>query len=373
MPCSDKMTGNHTSGGLRMANLFIPGPTDVHPEVLQAQSKPMIGHRSQTCIDLIERTQPKLRALFGTASRVFLTTCSGTGLQEASVRNCVNERLLVCVCGAFGERWFEVAQRNGIPAEEVTTKWGQANTPDQVEDIMKKKVFDSIAIVHNETSTGVENPIQAIAAAARAVNPDVIVLVDSVSAVGGVEICTDEWGLDVVFSSSQKCLALPPGMAFAAVSDRALHKAGTVNHRGWYFDFLLYEHFLNRKLTPATPAISLLFALDAQLDRILDEGLENRFRRHMDLASRTQTWAREKFELYADAGARSKTVTAVKNTVGMQITELNQYLSERDMMIANGYARIKDITFRIGHMGELDLPSLEILLDLIDSYSYRST
>ncbi|MFA9490468.1 MAG: alanine--glyoxylate aminotransferase family protein [Anaerolineales bacterium] len=355
-----------------MANLFIPGPTDVHPEVLQAQSRPMIGHRSQACVDLIARTQPKLRTLFGTEQRVFLSTSSGTGLQEASVRNCVSEKLLVCVCGAFGERWFEVAQQNGIPAEKVTATWGQANTPEQVETIMKKKVFDAIAIVHNETSTGVENPIQAIASVARALNPEIIVLVDSVSAVGGVEIRVDDWGLDVVFTSSQKCLALPPGMAFAAVSDRALHKAESVHHRGWYFDFLLYEKFLKRNLTPTTPAISLLFALDAQLDRIFDEGLENRFMRHRDLAARTQAWAKEKFDLYADAGVRSKTVTAVKNTTGLRIAELNQYLATHNMVIANGYGNIKDITFRIGHMGELDLQSLETLIDLVDKFSSQN-
>jgi len=355
-----------------MANLFIPGPTDVHPEVLQAQSRPMIGHRSKACADLIARTQPKLRTLFGTEQRVFLSTSSGTGLQEASVRNCVSEKLLVCVCGAFGERWFEVAQQNGIPAEKVTATWGQANTPEQVETIMKKKVFDAIAIVHNETSTGVENPIQAIASVARALNPEIIVLVDSVSAAGGVEIRVDDWGLDVVFTSSQKCLALPPGMAFAAVSDRALHKAESVHHRGWYFDFLLYEKFLKRNLTPTTPAISLLFALDAQLDRIFDEGLENRFMRHRDLAARTQAWAKEKFDLYADAGVRSKTVTAVKNTTGLRIAELNQYLATHNMVIANSYGNIKDITFRIGHMGELDLQSLETLIDLIEKFSSQN-
>lgn len=351
-----------------MANLFIPGPTDVHPEVLKAQSRPMIGHRSQACADLIARTQPKLRTLFGTEQRVFLSTSSGTGLQEASVRNCVSERLLVCVCGAFGERWYEVAQKNGIPTEKVSATWGQANTPEQVETIMKQKVFDSIAIVHNETSTGVENPIQAIASAARALNPEIIVLVDAVSTVGGVEICANDWGLDVVFTSSQKCLALPPGMAFAAVSDRALNKAESVHNRGWYFDFLLYEQFLKRNLTPTTPAISLLFALDAQLDRIFNEGLENRFIRHRDLAALTQAWAQERFDLYADAGTRSKTVTTVKNTSGFRIAELNRFLATYSMVIANGYGSIKDITFRIGHMGELDLRSLETLLDLIDTF-----
>ncbi len=351
-----------------MANLFIPGPTDVHPAVLQAQSQPMIGHRSQACADIIARTQPKLRTLFGTEQRVFLSTSSGTGLQEASVRNCVSERLLVCACGAFGERWFEVAQQNGIPVEKATAPWGQANTPEQVETIMKQKTFDSVAIVHNETSTGVENPVEAIASAARALNPEVIILVDAVSAAGGVEIRTDDWGLDVVFTSSQKCLALPPGMAFAAVSDRALHKAANVQQRGWYFDFLIHDKFLKRNLTPTTPAISLLFALDAQLDRIFDEGLEKRFMRHRELAAHTQAWASENFELFADPGVRSKTVTAVKNNRGLRITELNQYLAEHDMVIANGYGRLKDITFRIGHMGELDLAALKTLLRLIDKF-----
>lgn len=351
-----------------MPKLFLPGPTDVDPAVLAAQSQPMIGHRSQECVDLVARIHPKLQQVFGTQSRVFISTSSGTGLQEAAMRNCVAKRVLVAVCGAFGDRWYQVAVDNGVPADRVEADWGMPNTPQQVADRLAEGDYDALAVVHNETSTGVQNPIADIAERARQINPDIVILIDAVSSAGGVDIQTDAWDLDVVLSSSQKCFALPPGLAFAAVSDRALARAGQVEHRGWYFDFLRFERYHERWMTPATPAISLLYALDVQLDRMVSEGLENRYRRHQELADFTHSWAADRFALFAQEDARSRTVTTISNTHGIDVADMNRFLDAHGMQLANGYGALKHKTFRIGHMGETTLEDLQELTQTLDSY-----
>ncbi len=352
-----------------MANLFIPGPTDVAPEVLAAQTRPIIGHRSQAFYDLFTSLQPKLRTVFQTENRVFVTASSGTGLQEAAVRNCVGRRLLLCTCGAFGDRWFAVAESNAIPVDRVEAPWGRPIRPEQVADALEEGEYDALAVVHNETSTGVENAVAEIGALARRVQPDLTVLVDAVSSAGGADIRPDDWGVDVLLTSSQKCLALPPGLAFAAVSDRAMDRARSVDHRGWYFDFLLLEKYrVERQSTPATPAISLLYALDVQLDRILEEGLAARFQRHERLADRARQWAQEHFDLYAAQGHRSKTVTTIRKTRPIDVPALNAHLASLGMVIADGYGRIRPETFRIGHMGEVQLEDLEELLAAIDDF-----
>ncbi len=351
-----------------MPKLFIPGPTDVDPEVLEAQAQPMIGHRSQQCADLIADIHPRLQEVFGTRSPVFISTSSGTGLQEAAMRNCVSGRVLVGVCGAFAERWHQVAIDNGLNAGRIDADWGTAITPEQVEAALKVGTYDTLAIVHNETSTGVQNPVKEIAERARQISPDIVILIDAVSSVGGVELHADAWGLDVVLTSSQKCFALPPGLAFAAVSDRALARAEQIEHRGWYFDFLRLLRYHKRSMTPATPAISLLFALDKQLDRMLAEGLSNRYQRHLDMAEYTRSWGQEHFELFAQEGARSNTVTTITNTQRTDIPAMNKFLTAHGMQIANGYGPLKNKTFRIGHMGETTVADLEKLTRTMQSF-----
>ena len=350
-----------------MAHLFVPGPTDVAPEILAAQTHPMIGHRSQACIDLISRIQPRLRQVLQTRHRVYITASSGSGLQEAAVRNTVARRLLVCVGGAFAERWYDIAVANGLTADRLDVAWGEPHTPDQVAEALRRG-YDAVAIVHNETSTGVENPLADIARAAHAAAPDTMLLVDAVSSAGGVDLRPDEWGIDVLLTSSQKCFALPPGLAFAAVSDRALERAARVPQRGWYFDFLLLEKYLQQNNTPATPAISLLYALDAQLERILAEGLQPRFARHARMADLAQTWADSRFALFARAGFRSKTVTTITNTRGINVVDLSAHLARAGMAIANGYGPLKGKTFRIGHMGEITPDDVAVLLAEIDRF-----
>jgi aspartate aminotransferase-like enzyme len=208
-----------------------------------------------------------------------------------------------------------------------------------------------------------------IAAAVRALSPDTFVLVDAVSSFGGTRLPFDEWGLDVMLTSSQKALAVPPGLAFAAVSDRVLSRAKTVKGRGWYLDFLNLEKYLLRSTTPATPAISLMRALGVQLDIIFAEGLDNRFARHHHLAERTRRWALDHgFNLMAEEGYASPTVTTVENTLNLDITDLNRFLDGQNMEISDGYGDYKGKAFRIAHMGEVTDADLDRLFAALEQY-----
>ncbi len=348
--------------------LFIPGPVDVRPGILNAQAVPMIGHRSPEYANLQGRIIPKLRRVFGTAGRVFIVTSSGTGLQEAAVRNCVGHHCLSLVNGAFGQRWYEVTLANAKPADDLQIPWGTAIQPEQLDDRLRTGNYDTVTVVFNETSTGLLNPIPEMAEVVCRY-PNVLLLVDAVSAAGGTEIRADEWRLDVCLTSSQKALGLPPGLALCSVSDQAIQRAHAVPSRGWYFDFLQYDKYAAKNHTPATPAISLMVALDAQLDAIEDEGWNVRFTRHRRLMRQVHDWVTDSgFGFFADAGYRSPTVTAVENTRNIDLGGLNAYLRQRGMLISNGYGPLKDKTFRIAHMGDTTEEDISVLLETIDSY-----
>ena len=348
--------------------LFIPGPVEVRPEILAAQTEPMIGHRSPEYAALQARIVPKLRPLFGTAGRVFIVTASGSGLQEAAVRNCVARRCLCLVNGAFGARWHQVALANGKKADALEAPWGRAVRPEQVDEWLQRGDYDAVTVVFNETSTGLLNPLPEIAEVLGQY-PDVLLLVDAVSAAAGVEVRADEWGVDVCLTSSQKALALPPGLALCSVSDRAMARAESVPDRGWYFDFLGYEKSAAKNHTPATPAISLMQALDAQLDAIAAEGWGARFARHQRLMGQVHAWVEAQgFDYFAEAGYRSPTVTAVRNTRGVDVSALNAYLRQRGMLIADGYGPLKGKTFRIAHMGDVTEEEVSNVLEAISEF-----
>jgi aspartate aminotransferase-like enzyme len=352
-----------------MPRMFVPGPVDVEQEVLQAQAQPMQPHRSKEFEAIFRRASEKAQGLFFTDSRVFLTASSGTGLQEAAIRNLVNRRVLVCVNGAFADRWYDVALANGKDVEKLESPWDQPIEPERVAAAVKKGQHEAVAIVHNETSTGLQNPVKEVAEAVHASAPDALLLVDAVSSLGGTRIDMDAWGLDMLLTSSQKALALPPGLGLAAVSDRALERAAKVDNRGWYFDLVRMEKHRLKDSSPATPAMSLIYALDLQLDRILAEGLEQRFARHSAMARRVQDWADTKhLGIYAPQGFRSQTVTTIKNQLKWDIITLNNFLKARGMRLANGYGPLKDLTFRIAHMGETQMNDITMLLGALEEF-----
>ncbi len=350
---------------MKYKKLFIPGPTEVSKEVREAMGVFMIGHRAPEFSELYKEVHPKLQKLFYTNNPIFLSTSSGSGLMEAAVRNLTNKRVLSCIIGAFGKRWYQMALANGLEADPLEVEWGQAIKPEMVEEKLKTGKYDVITVTHNETSTGVMNPVGEIAEVVKKYD-DVMFCVDAVSSLGGVKIPADEWGIDVLLTSTQKAIALPPGLALASVSERALKRAETVKNRGFYFDFLNFKKYFDKFQTPTTPTIPHIYALNVQLDRMLEEGLENRFKRHEEMAKRVRSWAKEKgFELFAEEGYESNTVTTIKNTRGINVSDLNKALAERGKTISNGYGNLKEKTFRIAHMGDLTMDDInELLADI---------
>jgi predicted phosphoserine aminotransferase len=356
--------------------LVIPGPVEVRKEILEAQTEWMIGHRSTAFADLFARLQTKLKQAFLTESRVFVQGSSGTGLWEGASRNCIRDekKALHLVGGAFSERWAEISQMNGKQVDVLSVEWGQAHTPEMVEEALKNAAskgmtYDAVCVVHNETSTGVTNPIKDIAAVVRQYD-DTLLLVDTVSGFLGIELRVDEWGIDMALTSSQKAFALPPGIAFAAISDRVLKRAAEIPYRGYYFDFIEIEASLKKNNTPSTPPVSLMFAADKQLEDIMAEGLENRWNRHLNMRSITHQWADARgFGIFAQKGYESATVTTVDNRQrNVDVDALAKFMNTKLFSMDKGYGKIKGKTFRIAHMGDMQIATLEEFLSGLDEY-----
>ncbi len=269
-------------------------------------------------------------------------------------------------CGTFSKRWAEIATLNGKEIDLIKVEMGQATTPEMVDEYLSKGGFEAVCITHNETSTGVMNPIKEIGALVKEKYPDVLVLVDAVSSMAGTDIKVDEWGLDVVLAGTQKAFAIPPGLCVVTVSEKAYQRSLSVGNRGFYFNFEQLEKKAVKNQTPATPAISIINALNVQMDRIFEEGVENRFQRHLDMAEHVRTWTRKNFALYSDENYLSPTVTNVHNTRDIDVVNLNAELAKRGAMLSNGYGDLKGKCFRIAHMGDLQISDVQWLTDQID-------
>lgn len=347
--------------------LFIPGPTHVTDDVLQKMATPMIGHRTEEASTLQRNISDKLRKLMYTQKEILLSTSSGSGLMEGAIRSCSQKRAAVFSCGNFGNRWFKMAEENNVPTDKFEVEWGTPNLPEQVEEVLATGKYDLITVTHNETSTGVMNPIEEIAQVMKKY-PEVIFCVDAVSSLGGTKIEVDKLGIDICITSSQKCLGLPPGLSLCSISEKALEAARKVKFRGTYFDLLQIYEYIQKKdyQYPSTPSLSHMFALDYQLDKILKEGLDNRFARHLEMAEYVRNWAKDRFALFAQEEFASNTVTCVKNTREIKVSDLNKALGKRGYMISNGYGKLKEKTFRIAHMAELTLNDIKELLANID-------
>lgn len=347
--------------------LFIPGPVEVRQEVLDRMATKMIGHRTKDATELQRSISDKIRKLMYTENEILLSTSSGSGLMEGAVRSCTAKRAAVFSIGAFGDRWYKMCTANNVPADIFKAELGQATDPSEVDRVLATGDYDVVTITHNETATGVANPLEELSAVIRKY-PDVYWLVDSVSSLGGHKIDVDRLGIDICITSTQKCIGLPPGMSFCSVSERAIEHARTVEHRGLYFDFVELYKFVKEKpyQYPSTPSESHMFALDYQLDCILEEGLDARFDRHTAMAERVRDWARQNFSLYSDPAHLSNTVTCIDNTKGISVSELNKRLGERGYMISNGYGALKEKTFRIAHMADTTMEELEALLTAMD-------
>lgn len=347
--------------------LFIPGPIDVMPDVLEQMTKPMIGHRSKDASAIQRSISEKLGEVFHTKEQILLSTSSGSGLMEAAIRSCTRKRAAVFSVGSFGDRWYKMATSNNVPADKFSVEMGKATTPEMVEEVLSTGKYDLITITHNETSTGVENPVFEISKVVKKY-PDVVWCLDTVSSMGGTNIPVDELGVDVCITSTQKALGLPPGMAIASMSQKAVEAAKQVEFRGLYLDLLELYNYIQKKdhQYPSTPALSLMYAMDYQLGKILDEGLENRYARHAAMAEYVRNWAKKHFELFPEEKYASNTLTTITNTKGINVGDLNKELGKRGYQISNGYGDLKEKTFRISHMGDYTLDDIKGLLENID-------
>ncbi len=347
--------------------LFIPGPVEVREDVLQKMATPMIGHRTKDASALQRGISEKMQKLMYTNNAILLSTTSGSGLMEGAVRSCTTKRAAMFSVGAFGDRWHKMATSNGVPADLFSSEPGKPTTPQMVDDALATGQYDLVTITHNETSTGVMNPVEEIAEVLRKY-PEVVWCMDTVSSLGGTKIDVDSLGVDICITSTQKCLGLPPGMAICSFSEKAIAAAKKVEFRGTYLDLLELYNYVQKKdhQYPSTPSLSHMFALDYQLDRILEEGIENRFTRHLEMAKIVRAWAKENYALFPDEEYASNTLTTVKNTKGISVSDLNKKLGEHGYMISNGYGDLKEVTFRIAHMADATVEEIHELLALID-------
>ncbi|TFG65796.1 MAG: alanine--glyoxylate aminotransferase family protein [Gemmatimonadales bacterium] len=350
---------------------FLPGPTEVHPDVLAAMRRPVIAHRGPEMHDLLESVDQPLRLVFGANRPVYVSTSSATGFMEAAITNLSRRRALCLVNGAFGARFHAIAERCGRLADRLDVPWGLPNTADQLREalIAAPDRYDLVTVVHSETSTGVLNPVDDLAAVVSEFD-DVLLAVDGVTSVGGMKIEFERWGVDFMLTGSQKALALPPGLAFATASDRALERAASIPSRSYYFDLVDFHQRAVEYSTTNTPAVSLIFALQAQLERIEKEGLGARFTRHDRMARRTAEWTEDlagsmdqRFEVLALDGFRSPTVTAIALPDGSSGPAIVRHLADEGITIATGYGILKDSAIRIGHMGDHTEAELEVVLD----------
>src|SRR5271155_799821 len=347
--------------------LHIPGPVEVSAKTFRAFCSPMIGHRGQGFKDLYAKMRQQLQQLLSTKQLVYLSTSSAWGVMEGAVRNLVHKKVLNCMCGAFSDKWLDVSKRCGKEAEALKVEWGQPILPEMIDAKLKTGQFDALTLIHNETSTGLMNPLADIAKVMRNY-PEVMFIVDSVSSMTAVKIDTDALGIDVLLAGTQKAWAMPPGLAVLAVSERALKKAETIPGRGYYFDFIEFKANHDKNMTPSTPSIPHIYGLKFKLDQFEKEGIENRYARHAKMAQKTHEWVKSRgFELFPKAGYESLTLSCVKNNRNIDVAKLQKLLKDKyKVLIDGGYGQIKGKTFRLAHMGDETLDTVSQLHVMLD-------
>ncbi|TXT57259.1 MAG: Serine--pyruvate aminotransferase [Promethearchaeota archaeon] len=357
--------------------LFTPGPVFVPERVREELKKPNDTHRSQPYEEMHTEAVKKLQQLLYTTNECFIFTSSATGIMEACMRNLLNndEKGLVLSAGAFGDRWNDIGISNGKKVTKNAVEWGKAVKPDLVEEALSKEDYSVVFLQSNETSTGIYNPLDKLVPIIK--DSGALVCVDATSSMAGIKLEVDKLDIDVCLASVQKCFALPPGLAIASISEGALEKSQEVSNKGYYFDFENLLKKSKKNQTPTTPPIPQIRALLAQLEYILEEeGLENRFKRHKMLGKRTRIWARDiSMDMFSEQGYESNTVSTIKNSLDLNITGIINKLLEKGYRIVNGYGKLTNKTFRIGHMGEIKVKELEEMLkaltDIISEFRLK--
>lgn len=357
-----------TSPAREMAGrFFYPGPVEVHPAVLAAMDRPMLSHRTPEMRAIFARMRPRLQQLFRTSRPVWLGTCSATGFMDLAARSGVRETLLAIDGGFFGDRFAKVAAACGKRVVRLPVPSGSPPDPDAIAAALDAHRPDAVSLVHSETGNGVLADLEAIARVVRD-RSDALLLVDGVTSVGGSPVETERWGLDFVFTGSQKALGLPPGLALGAASERFLERARGLAARGWYLDPLHFEDAARHDLPTQTPALPLVFALDFQLGRIeAHGGVAARWAHHCTLADAVERWvdANDGWRVHAAVGARSRTVTALEPPHGLVASALVRRMADRGYAVTGGLGAQEERFLRIGHMGDQRLEALEAMLAVL--------
>ena len=351
--------------------LFIPGPTEVDPELRAIMAMPLQGHRDGAVKKIVTEVCAMLQPVLRTTRPCFVENTTATGVMEASVRNLIPRRSLHLTCGAFGERWVKISRACGRDPVAIEVDWGSPTTASHLRSWLQnheadRESIDAVCITHSETSTGVLNPLAELSAVVREELPEALVLVDTVTSLAGAQLEFDDWGLDLVFGGTQKCLALPPGLAVYTVSARALERAASIPDRGWLIDFVANVERFAEGATPATPCVPLFYALHRQLQRITADGIEARWSRHLQMQGMVEQWAAT-YDiplLVEEKAYRSPTVTALRNG-GHDGDGFVSRAAEAGFKLGKGYGKLKSTGFRVGHMGDHTPDRLANLLEAI--------
>jgi predicted phosphoserine aminotransferase len=352
--------------------LFLPGPIEVHPDILAEMARPMIGHRQEAYRALHREVRAGLQWLFSTKNDVIISTSSATGCWEAAARNGVRKGILHLLNGNFSERWEETSRLCGKKTGTYALDWGRAHRPEELRRHLASGEYDAVAIVHSETSAGVLDPLADLCAVVNEF-PDVLLFVDAVSSATTVPIDVDALGIDVMLVGVQKGFGLPPGLAFYTLSARALERSKGLEGRGYYFNWEVLAKSSKNDETPATPPVSQLFGLRKQLERMKTEGLTARYARHAAMAERVRGWAEERgFGLFAEKPWYTNGLTCVNNGRGIDVSAMTKYLREtRRIAIDGGYGKLKGKTFRIAHMADIRPAEIDEVLAGIDEFLAR--
>ena len=344
--------------------LFTVGPVACYPEVLGAMGQQMYSHRSKEYLTLHYDTVRLLQEFISTKNELFLFSSTGTGFMEASVRNCVRKKMLCCINGSFGERFAEVAESNGISLVKLAPPLGQPISPVELERILgENDDVEAVALTHNETSVGLINPLIDLAAVVK--KHEKLLFVDAVSSMGGTEINVDECGIDVCFSSSQKCFGVPPGLGMGSVSERALTLSAEAHNKGWYFDFKVWDEDQRKGHgTPVTSVIPQIAGLNTALKMIQKNGGKEWY---FDLYKERNMKIRRGVEeiglsTFPRKGSESPTVNCINAPTGMEGGVVYEKMRQKGFELAEGYGPLKKKTFRIGNMGYIEMSDIDLML-----------
>ena len=343
--------------------LFTVGPVNVEPEVLQAMTRPMITHRSKDYKALHGSIIEKFKKLLDTDMDIFIVGGSASIFLEGAIRNGANSNVLGISNGSFGERWIEISKLNGKNVKEIRAPWGKAMKPADIEGAVDDTI-EAVHFVSNESSTGVLSSIEDLTDEIRKQN-DPLIFVDGVTSVTGVDLNLRKNDIDALIFGTQKALALPPGLAIMAVSEKLMKKAKEVKNKGFYTDLIKLKKNNDENYALTTPPVSLMYALDFQLDRMASEGMASRYGRHKEMGDLVRKWSSKLFGMFPEKEYMSNTI-GVLNRGTLDFENFHKSLKSKGYEISGGYGDVKETTFRIGHMGDLTPERIKGLLSVMD-------